>query len=187
MGLRSDVGARLVGGRCSLVMTVCRDGDRADGGIVCDVSVEGLLPGGGGVSSVGLGRVRGASCEDVSDAVIAIVAASGRKVKNATMLRYDLESAVRDVDRRIAKARGGDAGAAGDDIQPPSHRDATIETSLGQVEQMIDELPVTSTSHVERMMLDAFKEAVRNVIAAAYDAGVRDGAAATGMGGEAIA
>jgi hypothetical protein len=41
----------------------------------------------------------------------------------------------------------------------------------------MDELPLDIRSHVDRMLVDTFRNALRNVISAAYDAGYRNGKA----------
>lgn len=156
---------RIVGSKSLLRVVVGREGDVSSSPLVCELLLHSPAAGSNGTDSP-LGHVTAGEFEGAADAVASFVSEAGRKVKNRTALRYDMESAVEHVDRALADESGLDV---------PTPRDSLLAESAWQVDQMMEELPIDAGSRVERMMLDTFRQAVRNVIAAAYDAGYRDG------------
>lgn len=156
---------RLVGQRNTLAINVCREGDSLDGDIVCDMTIS-RVPGRGAPCPPMSFQVSAPTHEGISQQAIGRVISEGYKIRNLTRFRYDVESSVREVDQAIRTL---------DETMRQSPRDAVLSISTKQVEQMMDELPLVADTHVERMMIDTFKAAVRNVIGAAYDAGHRDG------------
>lgn len=163
----SGFDVRLVGQRDTLSVTVRRQDGSADGDIVCDLTISRVVRRDMSACPVAF-RVVAPTHEEVAKEAIDLVIGEGHRIRNLTRFRYDLESSVRLVDIAIRKTES-------QVDQTP--KEAVLSISVQQIEQMAEELPIDITTHVERMMLDTFKAAVRNIIGAAYDAGYRDGLA----------
>lgn len=171
----SGFDVRLVGGKSTLSVSVRRQGGSLDGNVLCDLAISDRRerePG----QPESHARIVAQTHDEVSNQAIAFVSEHGGRIRNLTRFRYDLETSLRFVDVAIRKA---------EEEARRTPRETMLSVSVDQIDQMIEELPVEVTNHVERMMLDTFKAAVRNVIGAAYDKGYRDGAGEAARQGQA--